>query len=70
MSGDRISFKCSKCGSSKFDIPTNPKPNDVITCAGCGATGRYDDIKTKATELAKAEVERKLRDAFKGFGEK
>ena len=32
MYRDQITFRCAKCGSKKFDIPANPKPNDMIAC--------------------------------------
>lgn len=66
MADDTIQFKCAKCGSDKFQFPSkNPRPDDVITCAGCGASGRYKDIQAEAMRQAKKEVEKIFKNAFK-----
>jgi hypothetical protein len=67
MATDTISFKCS-CGSDKFNIPQTRRPNDVITCAKCGATGKYGDVMSSARTQAKSAVEKQLKDAFKKAG--
>lgn len=38
--GDTISISCSDCGSKEFIKPENPKPDDIISCKGCGASIR------------------------------
>lgn len=65
---DQITFKCSKCGSDEFEIPTNPKPNDMITCAGCGCTGKYGEVRKEAIKQSKEAVEKMLRDTLKKAG--
>ncbi len=67
MSDDKITFKCNSCGSTTFIHPSDPKPDDVITCNGCGATGRYGDVQAAAIRLAKDHVQEALGDAFKGL---
>lgn len=64
---DKITFKCIKCGSTDFEIPTNPKANDMITCVGCGSSGRYTDVQKQAMNQAEKAVNDMLGDAFKGF---
>lgn len=65
MTSDNISLKCSKCGSSSFKLPTDPKPDDMIVCAGCGATARYKDVQAQALDQASKFVEDLARDIFK-----
>ena len=67
MATDQIAFKCSKCGGTLFEKPANPKPTDLITCAGCGATSRYGDVQAAAVKLTKQEVQRAFTKAFKGM---
>ena len=67
MSSSQITIRCGRCGSEQFRLPNSPpQPDDVIECTGCGATGRYRDIQADAVRLAKAHMERAVRDAFKG----
>jgi RNase P subunit RPR2 len=68
MSQDKITFKCAKCGRKDFNIPNNPKPNDMVTCRGCGATSRYADVQAATMKLGKEAVEKALRDGFKKAG--
>ncbi len=60
-------IKCTTCGK-QFKIPKNPKPNDIITCIGCGDTGRYSDIKSSAINQAKKLIEKQLGDDIKNIG--
>jgi uncharacterized Zn finger protein len=62
---DRIELSCGHCGSKQFSLPTTPRPSDDVTCAGCGAVGKYGDIQQQAIAKAKTEIERVLKDAFK-----
>ena len=69
MTQDTISFKCNKCGSKDFNIPADPQPDDMVSCAKCGVEiGRYADVQETLLKLAKEEVEKQLRDALKGAG--
>ncbi|SDK71166.1 ECs_2282 family putative zinc-binding protein [Stenotrophomonas pavanii] len=67
MTTGTISVKC-RCGSDKFNIPSTRRPSDTISCARCGATGRYGDVMRTAGSQAKAAVEEQLKDAFKKAG--
>lgn len=67
MATGTISVKC-RCGSDKFNIPGIRQPSDKISCARCGATGTYGDIKRTAGAQAKAAVEKQLKNAFKKAG--
>ncbi|HIE4140233.1 TPA: ECs_2282 family putative zinc-binding protein [Stenotrophomonas maltophilia] len=62
-----MSVEC-RCGSDKFNIPSTRRPSDTISCARCGATGRYGDVMRTAGSQAKAAVEKQLKDAFKKAG--
>lgn len=67
MSSSHISLRCQRCGSEQFQMPrADPRPEDVISCAGCGAQGRFDQIRADALRQAKEQVERALHDAFRG----
>jgi uncharacterized Zn finger protein len=63
---DQITLKCSSCGSTKFRVPSNAQPADIIKCAGCGAQRRYDILQRQATDAAKEMVTNMFRDAFRG----
>lgn len=67
MTTGSISVRCS-CGSDKFNVPSSRRPSDTISCARCGATGRYGDVMRTAGGQAKAVVEKQLKDAFKKAG--
>ena len=45
-----ISILCGICQSLDFDIPREPKPDDTITCLGCGETGNYGEFISAAIE--------------------
>lgn len=62
-----VSFKC-KCGSDQFKIPSTRRPSDVITCAKCGASGRYGDVLRSAQAQVTSAVEKKLKDVFRKSG--
>ena len=64
---DQLTLKCSGCGSTQFEVPSTPKPADVIKCAGCGATIRYDALQRQAIDAGKDLVSNMFRDAFKGM---
>lgn len=67
MSQDRITFSCLACGSKDFKFPSDPKPDDLVTCAGCGATSRYEDVQKTALEQGQKAVVDMVRDAIKGI---
>ena len=59
---DAINFCCAECGGTQFALPANPQPDDPVTCAGCGAVARYEDVQTSAVTLAKGSVEQSMQD--------
>ena len=64
----KFTFQCSKCRSKAFDMPANPKPNDAVTCNGCGATSKYAVIQAAAIKQAKQAAEKTIRDSIKRAG--
>ncbi len=61
----RMKLHCASCGSDQFDIPSDPKPDDVVACAGCSGTIRYADLQASSLKQAKELVEKSLRDMFR-----
>lgn len=61
---DTLSFKCLRCGSTKFEMPEKPKASDVVKCAGCGAQGTYGQVKAAMVEQAKKHVNEVARKAL------
>ena len=45
---DDLQLVCAKCGSTLLDQPDEPKPEDVIACAGCGASATVHELATAA----------------------
>ena len=33
----KVTLKCAKCGSDKFEVPARPNNNSKVTCGKCGA---------------------------------
>lgn len=65
MATDRVTLQCGRCGSTQFSFPKNPKASDQVTCAGCGATSRYDQLQKAAVGEVKKQVDKIFKDAFK-----
>ncbi len=63
----QVAIKCS-CGSSQFEMPTNPKASDTIKCAKCGASGKHGDVMRQAKKQITSAVEKQLKDAFRKAG--
>jgi RNase P subunit RPR2 len=61
---DQITFTCKKCGSKLLEVPSNPKPNDMVTCAGCGTRSRYAEVQAASIKAGKEAMAKALRDAF------
>ena len=61
----KVSLNCKKCGAESFHIPDDPKPDDMLTCNGCGAQWRYDVVRNAAIQEAKSELLKIAREAFK-----
>jgi hypothetical protein len=58
------SIDCGKC-HVPLQGPTNPKPDDILTCPKCGGNIRLDKALKQARELAKTALTKGLKDAFK-----
>ncbi|WP_024590514.1 MULTISPECIES: hypothetical protein [unclassified Pseudoalteromonas] len=50
---DKLKLICTACGSKDFEYPARPKPNDQVTCAGCGAASTYGELQAQAEKEAK-----------------
>ncbi|OHV96196.1 hypothetical protein AKG95_15425 [Janthinobacterium lividum] len=61
----RLTFICDSCGSDKFAIPSDPKPDDMISCAGCGNAARYVDLQESAVKQAKELVQKTFAGLFR-----
>ena len=61
---DSLGFKCLRCGSSKFEIPEKPKDSDIVRCVGCGAQGKYGQVKAAMVEQAKKHIDDIARKAL------
>lgn len=65
MADSRLTLRCSACGSLKFIQPADPKPEDEITCAGCGRKATVEATRQQAIEAGKKLIADQLRQAFK-----
>lgn len=59
-----VGITCS-CGSTQFHQPKDPQPSDVITCVGCGASARCDEIIRQVGEKARDLYVEELKKAFR-----
>jgi hypothetical protein len=64
---ENIGFSCASCGCKEFNFPANPQPDDTVTCVGCGASNRYDEIQKLAAKLSQEAVTDIVRDALKNL---
>ncbi|WP_426161626.1 hypothetical protein [Pseudoduganella sp. R-34] len=46
-------------------MPKNPKPSDIVKCIKCGASSKHGELMKEATRLAKAAIDKKMREVFK-----
>ena len=60
MTDQTINILCS-CGSDKFEVPSNPKSSDTITCAKCGAQEKYGILQKEIASKVKKQVEADLK---------
>lgn len=67
MAEERIAFSCAACGGKDFNFPANPQPHDMVTCVGCGASNRYDEIQKIAAKLEQDAITDIVRDALKNL---
>ena len=62
---DKITMNCAHCGGTWFELPDNPRSNDIVTCVGCGAKSTYSALQEQAIAEAKTLIENTFRNAFK-----
>jgi hypothetical protein len=67
MTEERSAFCCAECGSKDISFPENPEPGDMVTCLGCGASNRYDEIQKIAAKLGQDAVTDIVRDALRSL---
>lgn len=60
-----VTLKCA-CGGDKFSPAEGRTAETVITCAKCGATGKYGEL----MEQAKAQITKQYADAFSNIFKK
>lgn len=63
MSKDLVTLKCGKCGSTRFELPKDPKPNDIVTCAGCKGQGTYNQVMASAKKAVAEDLKKALKKA-------
>ncbi|WP_414705799.1 ECs_2282 family putative zinc-binding protein [Pseudomonas sp.] len=61
----QITFKCSKCGSDKFEIPSTPTSSSQVTCGGCVGVETYGHLRKQAEDQAMKLIKGKLGNLFK-----
>jgi hypothetical protein len=48
---DSILMRCDRCGSTRFEFPENPLPDDVVTCVACGISKPYGERESAALHI-------------------
>ncbi|TDV53454.1 hypothetical protein EDF87_101542 [Pseudomonas helmanticensis] len=61
----KVSLKCKKCGSEKFEIPNQPTDCSKITCGKCGAVETYGKIIKQVGDQAAEAMKKQLEKLFK-----
>lgn len=56
-------IRCAKCGSDDFIKPDDPKPDDHITCSGCGEITRWADVESEVVKAAEKALKDQLAKA-------
>lgn len=66
---DTLKISCAKCGSYDFKyeggIQDNLKADDTVTCARCGASGKYGPLIEDAKKQAMDQIKSRFRKLFK-----
>lgn len=69
MGTQTIRIKCAKCGSQDFKherrVQDDLKPDDIVTCARCGASGKYGQIIEDAKQMIVDDISSHFRKLFK-----
>ena len=72
MSED-IRAKCSNCGGDSFSWPSSdsePRDDEIVTCAGCGANIRMSDIRTQMMKKGEKIVQDKFKKLIDDFNKR
>ena len=64
MGKTEASIICSDCGSEDFEYPANPKPDDMVTCNGCGRQDTYGALEAQALAQFEDLIKKGLGDLF------
>ncbi len=66
---DTLRLSCTQCGSHEFEyeggIQDQLEDDDTVTCAKCGASGKYGPLIKSAKEKAIQDIEASFRKLFK-----
>ncbi len=67
---EKLATATITCGKCRVPLkgPSNPKPNDLLTCPQCGSQIETKAAVEQARKLIGAEVEKTLKDAFRKAG--
>ena len=64
MATESIEFSCSSCGSKDFEFPTNPQPDDLVTCNGCGGQEKYGVLIETAINQTEGFISKMVENVF------
>ncbi|WP_454056059.1 ECs_2282 family putative zinc-binding protein [Cupriavidus sp. Marseille-Q8015] len=45
-----FTIHCPQCGGEDFKRPSDPQPDDQVTCIGCGRAWLFDDFQRMGRE--------------------
>jgi transposase-like protein len=48
-----LSIQCPQCRSGQFVRTANPRRDESVTCAGCGAQFHYGELEDRAMQSAR-----------------
>ncbi|AGN83346.1 MULTISPECIES: ECs_2282 family putative zinc-binding protein [Pseudomonas] len=61
----KVTLKCAKCGSDKFEVPARPNDNSKVTCGKCGAVETYGKLMKAVGDKVTKDLQRQLGKLFK-----
>lgn len=60
-----VRLRCLHCGSEQFIQPSDPEPDSVFTCSGCGRSSTLQALREQAVKAGEKLIADQLRDMFK-----
>jgi DNA-directed RNA polymerase subunit RPC12/RpoP len=57
-------YRCGDCGSEQLIQPQDPHPDDIITCAHCGATWTVREVQEASLEAGTLAAIDKIDETF------